>query len=114
MWARSLPSVSGVLRHLPFEGEGNHCDLKGGNRTAAKTADLVKKGAKAARSPKEVAAQSDIFVSMIADGPAVEAITFGESGVVKGVKSGSVFIDMSTVDPEASMPVAKAVEAKGG
>jgi len=82
------------------------------NRTAAKTADLVKKGAKAANSPKEVAAQSDIFVSMIADGPALEAITFGESGVEAGVKSGSVFIDMSTVDPEASKRVAKAVELK--
>ena len=71
------------------------------------------KGAKVAGSPKEVAAQSDIIVSMISDGPALEAITFGDSGVLAGIKSGSVFIDMSTVDPESSMRVAKAVEAKG-
>ena len=83
------------------------------NRTSTKTADLAQKGAKVAGSPKEVAAQSDIFVSMIADGPALEAITFGESGILAGAKSGNVFIDMSTVDPEASSRVAKAVEAKG-
>jgi 3-hydroxyisobutyrate dehydrogenase-like beta-hydroxyacid dehydrogenase len=83
------------------------------NKTASKTADLEKKGAKVAKSPKEVAAASDVIVSMIADGPALEAITFGDSGVAAGIKSGSVFIDMSTVDPESSMRVAKAVEAKG-
>lgn len=83
------------------------------NRTAAKTEDLVKKGAKAAGSPKEVAAKSDIFISMISDGPALEAITFGESGVLAGAKPGSVFIDMSTVDPGSSSRVAKAVEEKG-
>jgi 3-hydroxyisobutyrate dehydrogenase-like beta-hydroxyacid dehydrogenase len=83
------------------------------NRTKGKTDELVKKGAKAAGSAKEVAAQSDVIVSMIADGPALEAITFGDSGVQAGIKSGSVFIDMSTVDPESSMRVVKAVEAKG-
>lgn len=83
------------------------------NRTPAKTTDLAKKGAKVAGSPKEVAAQSDIFISMIFDGPALEAITFGESGVLAGAKAGSVFIDMSTVDPQSSSHVAKAVEAKG-
>jgi len=83
------------------------------NRTPAKTEDLAKKGAKVATSPKEVAAQSDIFISMISDGPALEAITFGESGALSGAKAGSVFIDMSTVDPESSIRVAKAVEEKG-
>jgi len=83
------------------------------NRTKGKMDEVVKKGAKAAGSAKEVAAQSDVIVSMIADGPALEAITFGDSGVQAGIKSGSVFIDMSTVDPESSMRVVKAVEAKG-
>ena len=84
------------------------------NKTASKTKDLASKGAKVAGSPKEVAAQSDIIVSMISDGPALEAITFGDSGVLAGIKSGNIFIDMSTVDPESSMRVAKAIEAKGG
>jgi len=83
------------------------------NRTAGKTKDLAAKGARVAGSPKEVAAQSEIIVSMISDGPALEAITFGDSGVLAGITSGSVFIDMSTVDPESSMRVAKAIEAKG-
>lgn len=83
------------------------------NRTIAKTEALAKKGAKVANSPKEVAGQSDIFISMISDGPALEAITFGGSGVLAGAKFGSVFIDMSTVDPESSGRVAKAVQEKG-
>ena len=59
------------------------------NKTASKTKDLASKGAKVAGSPKEVAAQSDIIVSMISDGPALEAITFGDSGVLASTMSAS-------------------------
>lgn len=83
------------------------------NRTKAKTEELAKKGAKVADSPKEVAAQSDIIISMISDGPALKDIAFGDNGVLAGAKPGSIFIDMSTVDPESSAEVAKASEAKG-
>ncbi len=83
------------------------------NRTKAKTEELAKKGAKVVNSPKEVAAQSDIIISMISDGPALKDIAFGDNGVLAGAKPGSIFIDMSTVDPESSAEVAKAAEAKG-
>jgi len=83
------------------------------DQVRGKTEELAKKGAKVAGSPEEIAAQAEIFISMIPDGAALEAITFGESGVLAGAKSGRVFIDMSTVDPERSSRVAKAVEEKG-
>jgi 3-hydroxyisobutyrate dehydrogenase-like beta-hydroxyacid dehydrogenase len=50
---------------------------------------------------------------MIADGPALKDITMGDNGILAGAKSGSILIDMSTVDPESSAEVAKAAEAKG-
>lgn len=51
------------------------------NRTIEKAEKL--KGAKVARSPKEVAENSDVVISMVTDAPDVEEILFGENGVVK-------------------------------
>lgn len=83
------------------------------NRTKSKTEELVKKGAKAVNSPKEVAAESTVIVTMISEGPVLKEVCLGANGVLAGAKSGSVLIDMSTVDPASSMEVAKALEAKG-
>ena len=49
------------------------------NRTTSKTVELGKRGAKVANSPKEVAAQSDITITMILDDAALEAVSFGEN-----------------------------------
>jgi 3-hydroxyisobutyrate dehydrogenase-like beta-hydroxyacid dehydrogenase len=84
------------------------CDL-----VKARTDDLAKRGAKAVGTPKEVAAQSDVTISMIPDGPALKKVAFGDNGVLAGTKPGSIFIDMSTVDPESSVKVAKAAGKRG-
>lgn len=83
------------------------------NRTKAKTEELAKKGAQVAGSPKEVATQSDVTITMISDGPVLKEVTLGTNGALAGAKSGSILVDMSTVDPESSAEVAKAAEAKG-
>jgi 3-hydroxyisobutyrate dehydrogenase len=81
--------------------------LKGGhpltvyNRTRAKTAALEAQGASVADSPAEVAARSEIVVTMVTDTPDVEAVVAGPRGVIEGIRPGSIVVDMSTIAPDA-------------
>lgn len=82
------------------------------NRTREKTKELVNLGAKVANSCRELASQSDIVISMILDDAALEAITFGDQGVLAGASQNTIFTDMSTVSPAISAKVAQACEQK--
>jgi 4-hydroxybutyrate dehydrogenase/sulfolactaldehyde 3-reductase len=75
--------------------------------------ELVQLGAKAAASASEVAAQSDVVITMLPNSPDVEAAVLGAGGVLSGLRPGSILIDMSTIDPAVTRKVAEAVEAKG-
>lgn len=83
------------------------------NRTKDKTKALADVGAKVADSPKAAASGADVVISMISDDPVLEAISYGPNGAFEGAKSGSIFIDMSTVSPDASARVAEAAKKKG-
>lgn len=83
------------------------------NRTKAKTVDLGKRGAKVVSSPKEVAAQSDIIITIVSDDAALEAVTLGENGILAGVRARSILIDMSTVSPKTSRQVAQVADERG-
>ncbi|MFC1862851.1 NAD(P)-dependent oxidoreductase [Thermodesulfobacteriota bacterium] len=83
------------------------------NRTRAKTGELSDLGARVADSPKDLAADVDVVVSMVFDDAALEAISFGSAGVFEGVKAGTIFIEMSTVSAVASARVAETAESKG-
>lgn len=83
------------------------------NRSTEKTKELADVGAQVADSPKDAAAASDIIISMISDDAVLEAVSTGPGGAFEGAKEGSIYIDMSTVSPQASARVAAAAEAKG-
>jgi len=83
------------------------------NRTASKAADLVKAGARQGASPKEVAAQSDIVIVMVADTPDVRQVVMEPNGVLEGARRGSVVVDMSTISPVATREIAQALAARG-
>jgi 3-hydroxyisobutyrate dehydrogenase-like beta-hydroxyacid dehydrogenase len=87
--------------------------VTGYNRTKAKAARLVDAGMKWAGSPKEVAVASDFTFSMVTNSSALEMIVEGPYGILAGLSSGKVLIDMSTVSPEFSRSVATRVRAKG-
>ena len=74
---------------------------------------LVEAGARAGATPREVAAASEIVITMLPDAPDVERVALGPDGVVAGLKAGSIYIDMSTIDPATTRKVAQAVHAKG-
>ncbi|MFC1916489.1 NAD(P)-dependent oxidoreductase [Chloroflexota bacterium] len=83
------------------------------NRTEAKTVDLAKRGAKVAKSPRELAAQSDITITMLFGDESLEAVAFGEKGILAGISAPSILIDLSTVGPEISSRVASEADKRG-
>jgi 2-hydroxy-3-oxopropionate reductase len=69
------------------------------NRTLERAEPLAKDGAAVVKTPREVAARSDIVVTMVVDSPDVETVLFGEDGVAAGAHDGLLAIDMSTISP---------------
>ena len=66
------------------------------NRTREKAEPLIARGAVLAKSPAE-AARGDIVISMLADDAAVEAVVFGDEGLLAALRPGAIHISMSTV-----------------
>ena len=75
--------------------------------------DLVKAGAVGAGSSKEVAEQTEVIIIMVPDSPEVKEVVLGKGGVMEGVKSGSLVIDMSSINPLVSQAIAKELKEKG-
>ena len=75
--------------------------------------EVVAAGAKAAPTSKDVAAQSEVVITMLPNSPHVKAAVLGENGVLEGAKPGLVLIDMSSIAPLASQEIAAAVAKKG-
>lgn len=92
--------------------------LKAGNALTVFDIDPVKMnslkalGAHPAASPREVGAKSNVILSSLPDSPTVKNIYLGPDGVLEGSSSGSILIDMSTVDPETSRTIYKAAAKK--
>jgi 2-hydroxy-3-oxopropionate reductase len=93
--------------------------LKAGHSVAvydvspAPISELVTSGAKAAASSRDAASQGDIIITMLPDGPEVEAAVLGPGGVLEGASKGSVVVDMSSISPVVAQKVGAACAAKG-
>ena len=87
--------------------------VTGYNRTRSKAQWLLELGMQWGGTPA-AAAQSDIVFSMVANTAALQAVTGGSDGVLAGLRSGTVFVDMSTVSPTVSRTLAAQVAALGG
>jgi len=80
---------------------------------AEKVDELVEAGAEAGSSSKDVAAQSDIVITMLPNSPEVKEAVLGPGGVLEGAKPGTILIDMSSIAPLASQEVAAKAKEKG-
>src|SRR5688572_145200 len=60
-------------------------------------ADLARDGATAAASARDVAAASDITITMVPDSPDVRSAVLGKDGVLAGLRTGATLIEMSTI-----------------
>lgn len=84
------------------------------NRTPGKAAGLVGAGAREARTPRELAEQSDVVVACVSDPAAVEELVFGPNGLLGAARPGFRYLECSTVDPGTTKRVAAALREKGG
>jgi 2-hydroxy-3-oxopropionate reductase len=75
--------------------------------------ELTAGGAKVCASSKEVAANSDVVITMVPDTPHVEAALFGKGGVAEGLSSGKIVVDMSSISPIATKDFARRITELG-
>ena len=93
--------------------------LKGGHavtvwaRRPEALAPLVTAGATVGDSAADVAAKTDIIVTMVTDTRAVEEVVLGERGIARGARRGSLVIDHSTIDPEGARRIAGELQTQG-
>jgi 3-hydroxyisobutyrate dehydrogenase-like beta-hydroxyacid dehydrogenase len=83
------------------------------NRTPEKAAPLLEAGAQWADSPREVAERSEVVFTMVTNTAAVQAVTDGPDGILAGLESGKVYVDMSTASPANTRALAEKVAAVG-
>jgi 3-hydroxyisobutyrate dehydrogenase len=84
------------------------------NRTPDKTKPLADAGAKVAKTPAELAAQSEAIVTMLTNNDALAAVYDHPNGLLAGDVKGKLFVEMSTVQPHDEVALGERVRAKGG
>ena len=92
----------GIVPRLMVAGH----TITGWNRTKSKGEALIAQGMKWANTPREVAEQSDVVMSIVTDADAVKNVALGPDGVISGLSKDAVYLDMSTISPESSRAVA--------
>jgi 3-hydroxyisobutyrate dehydrogenase-like beta-hydroxyacid dehydrogenase len=85
----------------------------GTNRTPARARALIEQGLVWRDTPREVAAAAQVVFSMVTDDAALAAVTGGPDGILAGLRPGTLYIDMSTVSPQASRELAGRVRSAG-
>ncbi len=82
-------------------------------RTRSKAEPLIARGAVWCDSPAEVARACDILLTIVTDTPDVEQVLFGQDGAAGALRSGSIVVDMTTIDPAAARAFARRLEERG-
>ncbi|SEJ18656.1 2-hydroxy-3-oxopropionate reductase [Propionispira arboris] len=83
------------------------------NHNPVAAAELEKLGAEVVETPREVAALTDVIITMLPNSPQVKEVVLGENGLKEGAKRGSVLIDMSSIAPLASCDIFAELEKIG-
>lgn len=83
------------------------------NRTKSRADELIEMGAEWKDTPRDLALQSDIVITMVGYPKDVEDIYFGDNGIINNVKSGGYIIDMTTSKPSLAKKIYKEAKKKG-
>ncbi len=100
---------SGIARRIMDAGH----TVVGWNRTRDKAADLLEAGMGWADTPRQVAERCDVVFTMLTNTAAIQANAHGADGLIAGLRPGTVWADLSTIAPDASVAVAEEVAATG-
>jgi 3-hydroxyisobutyrate dehydrogenase-like beta-hydroxyacid dehydrogenase len=82
------------------------------NRSPGPAAPFAERGVHVLGTPREAWERADVCVTMLADGPAVEAVTLGENGLLTRDADGTL-VDMSTIGADSSARIAQECERRG-
>jgi 3-hydroxyisobutyrate dehydrogenase len=77
------------------------------NRTKTKAESLKNLGAIVADTPKDLAQDCDLVITIVKDADAVESVSFDKNGIIYGKHVGLAVADMSTIEPTSSKKIAK-------
>jgi 2-hydroxy-3-oxopropionate reductase len=75
--------------------------------------DITALGAEGASSGRDVAAKSDVVITMLPNSPHVKEVILGAGGLIEGLKPGAIVVDMSSIAPAVSREVGAVLKAKG-
>src|SRR5918997_3599942 len=100
---------AGIARRLLDAGY----EVVGWNRTRERAEPLLEAGMAWADTPRELAASVDVLFTMLTNTAAIEATADGADGVLAGLGEGTIWLDISTIAPDASVALAERVRATG-
>jgi 3-hydroxyisobutyrate dehydrogenase len=83
------------------------------NRTKQKAEKLIEAGSEWAESPKGVAQKSDVIFTIVGFPQDVRKVYFGDNGILKGLRKGSIVIDMTTTEPSLAQEIYSAAKTIG-
>ncbi|MBN2863583.1 MAG: 2-hydroxy-3-oxopropionate reductase [Bacteroidales bacterium] len=81
------------------------------NKDALK--EVVDSGAKEGKSSADVAAQSEVIITMLPNSPDVEKVVLDQDGILAGARPGTILVDMSSIAPLASRSLSEKLQEKG-
>jgi len=100
---------AGIVPRLMAAGHA----VTGWNRSKQKAESLIAAGMRLAPTPRAVAAASDVVFSIVTDAAAVRAVALGGDGIIAGLKKGGIYVDMSTIAPDASRAISAEFAKQG-
>jgi 2-hydroxy-3-oxopropionate reductase len=74
--------------------------------------EVAQAGANIGKSPKDVAARSEVIITMLPNSPEVKEVALGKEGVIEGIRPGSIFVDMSSIAPLVSQEISASFAKK--
>jgi 3-hydroxyisobutyrate dehydrogenase-like beta-hydroxyacid dehydrogenase len=85
------------------------------NRTAATAERFCAEyeGVSCAATPAEASSSAEIVITMVVDGPQVEHVLLGERGAAASAADGTLFVDCSTIGPEATAQIGAQLTQRG-
>ena len=79
----------------------------------AAASELAELGASSAGTPREIAAQVELLITMLPNSPQVRDVALGTDGIVGGARPDLIYVDMSSIAPAVAQEVAQALAERG-
>ena len=100
---------AGIVPRLMAAGHA----VTGWNRSRDKAEPLIQAGMRFAATPRAAAGAVDLVFSIVTDAAAVRSVALGADGIIAGLKPGGIYVDMSTITPDASRAVCAEFAERG-